>query len=89
MKMPKGSFGVVAVIGCALIGAQPAMAADRHTPETLHARAVSDAPDGTPIATGAPRRLSALAGTDKIAWAFARGGKPKHKRTPTTKLAAK
>jgi hypothetical protein len=89
MKMSKGSFGVVAVIGCALIGAQPAMAADRHTTETPHARTIVDESDGTPIATGAPRRLSALAGTDKIAWAFARGGRPRHKKAPTTKLAAK
>jgi hypothetical protein len=41
---------------------------------------VSYEPDGTPIATGAPRRLSVLAGNDGRAWAAAHSARaPKHK----------
>ena len=42
---------------------------------------VSYEPDGTPIATGAPRRLSILAGNDGRAWSYVhtRTGRAKHK----------
>jgi hypothetical protein len=39
-------------------------------------------PDGTPIATGAPRRLSVLAGNDRKAWSSLRGGRASTKHKP-------
>jgi hypothetical protein len=71
----------IAVAGIVLL-VEPAVAATTHhvpTPSPTNAqpskiRKVSYMPDGTAVATGAPRRLSPLAGTDAVAWSYARGG---------------
>ena len=58
-----GRVVVVTVVTLALVPA--AYASERHQPKAAaaqsHQKLVSYAPDGAPIATGAPRRLSALA----------------------------
>jgi hypothetical protein len=43
-------------------------------------RPAAYASDGTPIATGAPRRLSPLAGKDSVAWAAVHSARAKHKQ---------
>jgi hypothetical protein len=43
--------------------------------QTSKVHKVSYTPDGSAIATGAPRRLSPLAGNDNIAWSYAHGGR--------------
>jgi hypothetical protein len=71
-------FFAIVLNACAPLLVDPSFAASHQTPKPqikpLRVHTVSYMADGTPIATGAPRRLSPLAGKDSVAWSYARGG---------------
>jgi hypothetical protein len=92
MHVFRGVLAVIALAVSALLLVENATAAPHQTPKPqlkpAKTHAVSYMPDGTAIATGAPRRLSPLAGNDSIAWHYAGGRPNKHvKHAATPKLA--
>lgn len=76
------AFTVAMSIAGIFLLVESSVAAPHHVPKEppttaqhqSKVRKISYMPDGSAIATGAPRRLSPLAGTDNIAWSYARGG---------------
>ena len=73
-----------ALLSSAALSLQPGFASQQqltkpNASESKH-KPTAFTPDGTPVATGAPRRLSPLAGKDGIAWAAVHGAHAKHKQ---------
>ncbi len=77
MHLIRKLFSSMILIVGALLLVEPGIAAPHQSPKpqikAAKAHAVSYLADGTAIATGAPRRLSPLAGNDAIAWRYAGG----------------
>ncbi len=80
-------FFILLLIASAFLLVEESFAAPHQLPrpqvKPAKNHTVSYLPDGTPIATGRPRRLSPLAGTDSIAWSYARSGRAKHGKRPS------